>query len=351
MSVESLAGVPGRARRLLAAVGLQIAIVAVALLALELVLRVIDLRYLRDDQSERSLLYAYDAELGWFPRPNSGARFAGSRTVSVQHNSLGLRDIEHDDARKPTIMFVGDSFAWGYDVEAKERFTDLLRERLPQFRIVNAGVSGYGTDQEYLLLQRLWDRFSPDVVVLMFSHNDRFDNSTNSRYDGTYKPYFALLPEGGQFRGQPPPKSRHLRIKDSALAQHSLLARLALSAYVRLRHGKVTVSDPTEYLVGMMRSFVEARGARLLVGIDGEERQFASFLQTQNIPYTSFDSATSFDSVTINIEHRYPSHGSHWTPSGHAIVADTLMALFTKAGIRSLEKGGSAHEADASVAR
>jgi hypothetical protein len=49
------------------------------------------------------------------------------------------------------ISSVSDSLVWGVDVEANERFMDLLRS--PVFSgpaIVNAGVSGYDTDREYL---------------------------------------------------------------------------------------------------------------------------------------------------------------------------------------------------------
>lgn len=38
--------------------------------AIEIVLRVVDLRILREARSERSLAYGYDAELGWAPIPN-----------------------------------------------------------------------------------------------------------------------------------------------------------------------------------------------------------------------------------------------------------------------------------------
>jgi len=139
----------------------------------------------------------------------------------VHHNSLGLRDIEHDTAPKPTIAFVGDSFVWGYDAEQDERFTELLRARMPEQRIVNAGVTAYGTDQEYLALRRLWDRIKPDVVVLMFCvDNDRKDNQSNIRYDGIYKPYFAVSPSGGEFKGIPVPRSRRLYFADNWLARN-----------------------------------------------------------------------------------------------------------------------------------
>src|SRR3954470_126677 len=182
----------------LRAVLTQLLILVIALVVAEIVLRVIDLRYLRTYRSGAERIYNYDAELGWFPVPNSDVTFTGIRTIRVRHNSLGLRDIEHDATAKPTIAFVGDSFVWGYDAEQNERFTEVLRAKMPEYRIFNAGVTAYGTDQEYLLLRRLWDRIKPDVIVLMVCvDNDRKDNQANMRYDGIYKPYFVMPPTGG----------------------------------------------------------------------------------------------------------------------------------------------------------
>src|SRR3954468_24325357 len=166
------------ANRWLRAVAIQLVILVIALVVAEIVLRVIDLRYLRTYRTGAERIYNYDAELGWFPVPNSDVSFTGIRSVSVRHNSLGLRDIEHDTAPKPTIVFFGDSFVWGYDAEQNERFTEILRAKMPHERIVNAGVTAYGTDQEYLLLRRLWPRIQPNVVVLMICvDNDRKDNT------------------------------------------------------------------------------------------------------------------------------------------------------------------------------
>src|SRR4051794_41776088 len=117
------AGAPaGRKRRILRAIFLQIAIAIATLGVAEAVLRVIDLRYLRTYRAGAERVYNYDAELGWFPVPNSEVTFTGLRTVQVRHNNLGLRDIEHDASPRPTIAFIGDSFVWGYDAEQNERF-------------------------------------------------------------------------------------------------------------------------------------------------------------------------------------------------------------------------------------
>jgi hypothetical protein len=308
---------------ILRTIALQIMIVIATLVACEAILRVIDLRYLRTYRAGADRVYNYDAELGWFPYANSELTFTGIRTIKVRHNSLGLRDIEPETNGKPTIAFIGDSFVWGYDAEENERFTNLLRAKLPGQRIINAGVTAYGTDQEYLLLDRIWDRIKPNVVVLMFcSDNDRKDNTTNTRNDGPYKPYFDTRADGGKFAGIPVPWSRHLYFDDNWLARHSWVARVAISAYVLVRSPVVSVPDPTERLIGMVRERVEKGGARFLVGLQFHEPQLEAYLRERGIPYASFDGAD-----------HYGGDGDHWTPKGHELVADRLMTLFSQNGV------------------
>jgi lysophospholipase L1-like esterase len=308
----------------------HLAIMAAVLGAAELTLRAIDLRELRDSyEPGRALLFRHDAELGWAPIPNASATFTGTRTVAVRNNSLGLRDVEPAGAHKPTVLFLGDSFVWGYDVEAHERFTDLLRRELPAARMVNAGVPGYGTDQEYLMLARIWDAVRPDVVVLMFcTGNDRADNSANMRNGGYYKPYLARTADGAwRFAGQPVPRSRHVYFRDNALVRHLWLARAAVTGFVQIAHPEVEVPDPTERLVDMMRETVEARGAKFLVGLQYHEARLEEFLRARAIPSAAFDDAPT-----------YPSDGFHWTPEGHAVVAQRLKRLLANAGIADINQ-------------
>jgi hypothetical protein len=314
----------------------QLVILLVTLAVTELVLRVLDLRFLRDGaRPGYAFVYRYDPDLGWAPVPNASAEFTGSRTISVRNNSIGLRDIEHDRGGRPTILFIGDSFTWGFDVETKDRFTEILRARMPQADIVNAGVPGYGTDQEYLLLEKIWDAIRPDVVVLIYcSDNDRGDNSSNMRYDGYYKPYLAQTADARwEFRGQPVPKSRRVYFADDALVRNVWLARAAVSAWVQAMIPRIRVPDPTERLVTMMRDFVQARGAKFLVGEQKREHdpKLAPFLDAQGIPNTPFDAAESFDDF-----------GFHWTPKGHVYVADALQALFARSGIAGAQAAGGA---------
>jgi hypothetical protein len=305
----------------LRAIAVQCLVLLVTLAACEAILRVVDLRYLRMDESGIAPVYAHDAELGWYPIPNSAQTYSGARTVHVRHNSIGLRDIELERSPKPTIAFVGDSFVWGYDAEEDERFTNILRHKLPAFRIANIGVTAYGTDQEYLLLSRVWDRIKPNTVVLMVcADNDHIENSTNLRYDGPYKPYFDLA--SGKFHGQPVPWSRHLYFGHYWLARHSWVVRVAISAYVYAKHPPIAQADPTERIITMMRDKVAASGGRFLVGLQKRDARYETFFHAQGIPFATFENADS-----------YPSHGNHWTPKGNAQVAERLMALLRENGI------------------
>lgn len=297
--------------------------ISVATLAVvEIILRVADFRVLRVGKSERSLTYRHDPELGWAAISGSTSVVSNARTFHAQHNRLGFRDIEFERDGRPVLLFLGDSFVWGVDAESGERFTDLLRARISNYSTVNAGVSGYGTDQEYLLLQRIWPDMRPEMVVLIFcTDNDRADNSTNIRYDGYRKPYFVPSPAGGLvLDGQPVPYSLQVYIRENWLVRHLWLARAAVAAYVEIRYPRLSVPDPTEQLVDKIHDFLEARGARLVVGLQTSDEKLIRHLSARKIPFVAFDGAEA-----------YPSdYGSHWTPAGHRAVAERLSKLLSE---------------------
>jgi hypothetical protein len=323
-----------RARRHRFSLAVPLLMTIATLLGLELALRLADFRELREGNSERSLSYQYDAELGWAPIPNSTSTVTNARTIHARHNSLGLRDQEFVADGRPTIMFLGDSLVWGLDAEADERFSEILKRRLPDYRIVPAGVSGYGTDQEYLLLKRLWPTLKPVTVVLMFcTQNDREDNATNIRYEGYHKPYFTISPDGELRReGQPVPLSRLQYIKENWWVHHLWLARLANAVFLKMRHPVVYVPDPTERLVDQIQGFVEQHGARFMVGLQTTDIRLVHHLQARRVPFVTLDEADFYPGAAV---------GGHWTPKGHVLVAERLMALLKDSDAVRVDAAGA----------
>lgn len=306
-----------------------LAICVVTLAVMEVMLRVLDIRYLRDEArpgDEQS--FRFDPELGWAGIPNSAATIVGSRPFFVKHNSLGVRDIEPGPPRAPTILFIGDSFTWGYDADADQMFSHLLRQRMPRHRLVNAGVPAWGTDQELMFLKRIWDTVQPNVVVLIVCvDNDHLDNSTNVRNDGMYKPYYVRAANGQwELRGVPIPVWRRLYFNDYWIGRNSYLARLAVSAWLAARHPRQFFPDPTEYLVGQMREYVESRGVKFMAALNNRDPQLEAYLTAQGIPFALLDDAD-----------RFTSHGNHWTAQGHELVANRIQELLSRTGVASAE--------------
>jgi len=272
-------------------------------------------------EDERTLTYRYDAQLGWFPIPNSSKRFTGSRTITISHNSNGFRDHEPVKDNRPGIVFLGDSLVWGFDVEAQERFTEKLQAKHPNWGIYNFGVSGYGTDQEYLLLQRYFDRYHPRVVFLVIcGDNDNDDNAWNFRGD-YYKPYYTLEGGGLRVKGIPVPKSENVFFAEHPLLSRLYLVRLATRVRCRWSNPRPVENPkpPTGALLLDMRGYVAKNGAFFAVGLQHSNDELENFLKKFNIPFV--------DLTTTNAAHCYPTHGNHWTPEGHSFVADKINAF------------------------
>ena len=103
----------------------------------------------------------------------------------VRINGLGLHDREIPYARSAArrILVLGDSFTEAFQVELDEGFSKRLKASLnapdppgARVEIVNAGVSGWGTDNALLFFQTEGWRYRPDVVMLVFNTgNDVFE--------------------------------------------------------------------------------------------------------------------------------------------------------------------------------
>jgi hypothetical protein len=253
---------------------------------------------------------------------NSVRQVTGARTVTAHHNSEGFRGPEHvinDD--KSVIIFLGDSFTWGVDAEEPERFTDKLQARHPEWRIYNFGVSGYGTDQEYLLLQKYYDEYKPSVVFLMFcTDNDDSDNRWNVRHGGYYKPYCTVEDTRLKLNGIPVPRAEKVFYSEHSALRHSYLVRLFAKSYYKLTAPPAVENpNPTGPLVRDMQKFVLSKHAKFLLGLTHSHPNLEEFLHHFEIPYVDLSDAG-----------RYSTAGAHWTPAGHDFVCNKVDELLKK---------------------
>ncbi len=112
-------------------------------------------------------------------------------------------------------------------------------------------------------------------------------------------------------------------IRENWLVRHSLLARVVVYNAIDLVHPAIDVPDPTEKLIGKIRDFVEAHGAKLVVGQQTKDDKLSRQLEADHIPFVAFDGAEAYSD---------PS-GAHWTPNGQKLVADRIFGLLSQQGL------------------
>ena len=104
---------------------------------------------------------------------------------------FGMRDQEHSFEKQANIyrvLVLGDSFMEALQVPFERSFPYLLSQRWndvdhKRVEVINAAVSGWGTDDELAYLVRFGVRFKPDLIlVAMTLTNDLNDNLVQEFY-------------------------------------------------------------------------------------------------------------------------------------------------------------------------
>ncbi|MBN1493524.1 MAG: hypothetical protein JW938_05195 [Candidatus Omnitrophica bacterium] len=118
----------------------------------------------------------YDNELLYTLKPNTEFVFSNPEfKTAYTTNSLGLRDDEAS-LHKPEIICLGDSYTMGWGVEQDETFAQRL-EQMSNKKVLNAGISSYGTVREMKLLNRL-DTSNLEYLIIQYDGNDYNENNT-----------------------------------------------------------------------------------------------------------------------------------------------------------------------------
>ena len=158
---------------------------------IEIGLRVIGISY--------PSFYDLDQHRGNALHPNAEGWYRDEGESYVQINSQGLNDREHEIA-KPAgtfrIAVLGDSYTEAFQVPRENAFWAVLEKQLsscPAFKgtkveVINLGISGHGTAQEYLTLKHHGWRYSPDLVLVAFYTGNDVRNNSRALEKSDYTP-------------------------------------------------------------------------------------------------------------------------------------------------------------------
>ena len=330
-----LATGPARVGRL---VGPALGIVSLLLFLLlaEVLLRALGYDHLYVNP-QPARFWRHDALLGWHHQAAASGVFdhRPQFMTRIRINDKGLRGKDYPYERvagKRRVLVLGDSLVFGYGVEQDEVFTDVLEGMLPATEVINAGVSGYGTDQELLWFRSEGVRYRPDLVIILMTGNDEWENHESLVYWFYPKPHFTLS-DRGELRltnvpVPPPPVSRRLwtwvlRHSRTTYQAHLLLTSAFPGAPPARDNYVLTLA-----LVDELKREVTAIGARLIVATTfrfwpredpkGYERygELVQRLRQRGFTTLDIDGAKGYapDEMIIKDE-------GHWNALGHRFVA------------------------------
>ena len=307
--------------------------------------------------------WAYDPLLGW-----SGVPFSKGRMeyldfdVDVAISSAGLRDSEYPVARVPgkkRMLVLGDSFGWGFGVEKDEIWLEQIEIENQDWEVINASVSGYGTDQEYLYYLTRGRRYKPDVVLLLFYGGNDVTNSSSSSQYWHNKPLFVLSDEGGiDLTGVPVPPLTVTQEVANFVSSHTYFLRMA-SSLVRARGAALeglqkpseegltkgsfekisqgakgqNLSDNEERVVRLilaLREVVQEDGAQLVVAYTPGKTKIFEEPRLLDAGLNLFSLADVFNGIQEPVIFE---HDSHWNPLGHKIVGEKIHDHLRRIGV------------------
>ena len=324
-------------------------------------------------------LFMPDPALGFRLRPGARTRFVTAEfDTEIAINAQGVRD-DADIGPKPAnerrIVVLGDSLVLSVQVEQQQTFCKLLEASLNQnggavhYRVINAGVQGYGPVEELLFFRRVARAFQPDLVIhTLFVGNDAeeavtsaprlragegtkvdpvSDSSLNSLRRLTRRsmvlqvarlrlvavtdrlPRFGAPPEPPlqSYAEKPAPRiAEGLRIsRECVQALAAEAAATGARTMVMLMPARFQVDD-ADY--GRLREAVSSAGGALVR--DAATTRFAAALAPLPIPV--FDALLPLRAALPGPDVFF-QQTVHLTPRGHQIVARALEAFLRGQGL------------------
>ncbi len=151
-------------------------------------------------------LFTDDPATGYRLKPGARVRFTTVEfDTTIAINASGLRDDEEIGPKRADerrILLLGDSLVLAVQVPFEQTFGELLERRLNaaqstyRYRVLNAGVQGYGPVEELLLFRRLGRTLGPDLVLAaLFVGNDAEEAVSGQqrlRAEGRFTPPFRV---------------------------------------------------------------------------------------------------------------------------------------------------------------
>jgi hypothetical protein len=116
--------------------------------------------------------------LGWENKANYRfiKNLRGYGEIIYSTKEYGFRSFSDVNTRKKKIFVIGDSFTQACSVSDGWTYYDYLEKNNDNIEIFSYGGGGYGSLQEYMILDKYIDIIRPDLILWQFCPNDFINN-------------------------------------------------------------------------------------------------------------------------------------------------------------------------------
>ena len=324
-------------------------------------------------------LFIPDRAIGYRLRPNARTRYVTAEfDTQIAINAQGVRDdapIGPKPANERRIVVLGDSLVLSVQVDAHETFCRLLQQELNSeggpihYRVINAGVQGYGPVEELLFYREVASTFQPDLVIAtIFVGNDAEDAyGLRGRLQGAPRPATDAVTESlaarlrrvvrrslvlqvlrlrvvsvtdrlSNWASPPEPPLQSYAAKPAARVAEGLrvsadcvrqiaddAAKAGARTMVMLMPARFQVDD-ADY--GRLKDIVSGAGGTLVR--DAATTRFAEALRPLGLPV--FDALPPLRAALPGPDVFF-QQTVHLTPRGHRVVADALARFLRGQGL------------------
>lgn len=291
-------------------------------------------------------------ELGWRVKPNltDTRTFKGYGKVTFSTAKDGFRVFGEVKTERTKIFVIGDSQTLARKVSDGQTYYHYLQDHA-DVEIFAYGGGGYGSLQEYMILDQYYNEIRPDMILWQFCANDIDNNSfaleSSSRVNNNHmtRPYY----QDGKIVYKYPHNSWIYR----NLLRHSYLLKLLnIKTDILLADNLGAISDElrsedrlffkqaVDATFQIMRLAKErAKGTRLIAfsacgrSVSLQNKKFSEICNQLGIVY--------IDGILESLQRAEVSgskvdgtpHDTHWNHVGHAIAGKSILEYFVQQGL------------------
>ena len=279
-----------------------------------------------------------------------------SRNISINFSKNGFRRWGDINTSKTKALILGDSYTEAFFVEEDESYYAYLEKEFDNVEWFVFGQAGYGTLQEFMILDEFLDIIKPDLILWQLCNNDYYNNNFETEkkwfpFSGNaIRPYLEDDNIVYRFPGCAAILRKYSKIIDFALAKYRVFvvnsiqekgndfqANFTNEIMKTIQEHDIEMSSKTTIeIISMARERAKGIPFYLFTGGSKVEGRGDEIFKRVNITCIHGVSEYVDQKKKEGIQVKTISHG-HWNVAGNKFAAEILVDYFKKQG---LDKAG-----------